>query len=868
MATTTNRRSDRRRPAKGRLRSAVILAGLLALAPAVVGLSGPASPAAAAPAAAPASIHFTAAGDFDQTADTQGVLSGMAAQNPDFDLALGDLSYGAKGAEASWCNFVKATIGTTPFELIAGNHESNNLNGNITNFVKCLPNQLPGLVGTYGTEWYVDVPAAAPVMRIIMISPNLNFPSGTWQYTVGNAHYNWTAAAIDSAHAAGIPWVAVGMHEPCLSMTAADCSSGPDLMNLFVTKKVDLVMDGHVHMYERTKQLGYSATCPTLVPNTSSPGCIANSTNTMTQGAGTVFDTVGTGGEDDQASPISRTRRLRISRRTRRRGTNTWGYLDVTADTSHLTATFHATSGTPLTDTFTINRSTGPPANLPPVAAFSSPCSGLTCSFDGSASSDSDGSIVSSAWDFGDGSTGTGSTASHTYATAGTYSVSLTVTDDDGAPGSVTHPVTVSSGGGGGGISFVGAADATGGSVKVEQVTVPATTRTGDALVLFFSGPAGWTGPTGLTGWRQLDTFTSGSVVSTAWVKTAAATDPGQAIQMNNTAFAKGVLDLAVYRGVDPSTLTFAHGGDANKAAHIAPALSAPAGSWALTYWADKSAATTTWTPPTGVTTRDTTAGTGAGHFSSLLTDTAAPLPGGSYGPLTATADSTASNAAAWTLTLPASGAAPPPPSGISFVGAADATGGSVKVEQVTVPATTRTGDALVLFFSGPAGWTGPTGLTGWRQLDTFTSGSVVSTAWVKTAAATDPGQAIQMNNTAFAKGVLDLAVYRGVDPSTLTFAHGGDANKAAHIAPALSAPAGSWALTYWADKSAATTTWTPPTGVTTRATTAGTGAGHFSSLLTDTAAPLPGGSYGPLTATADSTASNAAAWTLTLPAA
>ena len=64
-------------------------------------------------------------------------------------------------------------------------------------------------------------------------------------------------------------------------------------------------------------------------------------------------------------------------------------------------------------------------------------------SVDAGGSSDSDGSIASYAWEFGDGATGTGKTPEHTYGAAGDYDVKLTVTDDDAATDSVTKSVTV-----------------------------------------------------------------------------------------------------------------------------------------------------------------------------------------------------------------------------------------------------------------------------------------------------------------------------------------------------------------------------------------------------------------------------------------
>ncbi|MFZ9046810.1 MAG: PKD domain-containing protein [Cyclobacteriaceae bacterium] len=94
------------------------------------------------------------------------------------------------------------------------------------------------------------------------------------------------------------------------------------------------------------------------------------------------------------------------------------------------------------TQTVTVTETTG---NTPPTASFTFTTADLSTNFDGSASSDSDGSITSWSWDFGDGNNGIGITVSHTYATAGDFTVTLTVTDNEAATDQNSQVVSVTS---------------------------------------------------------------------------------------------------------------------------------------------------------------------------------------------------------------------------------------------------------------------------------------------------------------------------------------------------------------------------------------------------------------------------------------
>ncbi|MSQ03428.1 MAG: PKD domain-containing protein [Myxococcales bacterium] len=84
-------------------------------------------------------------------------------------------------------------------------------------------------------------------------------------------------------------------------------------------------------------------------------------------------------------------------------------------------------------------------SNADPVPSFTAPSAyeGVAASFAGAATDVGTADTFVYSWDFGDGSTAVGATASHTYAADGTYTATLTVDDDDGGSGSVAHSVVV-----------------------------------------------------------------------------------------------------------------------------------------------------------------------------------------------------------------------------------------------------------------------------------------------------------------------------------------------------------------------------------------------------------------------------------------
>ena len=296
-------------------------------------------------------------------------------------------------------------------------------------------------------------------------------------------------------------------------------------------------------------------------------------------------------------------------------------------------------------------------ANDPPTAVASVTCSGLTCTAGAAGSGDSDGSIASYSWAWGDGSSSTGATASHTYATGGSYPVTLTVTDNDGASASATKSVTVTAPPPASDPIAFRATAGNQANATSATVTVPASVPAGDRMVLVMTSNSSTVTYGDPAGWTLVDSATTTGVSTRVYSRAATAADAGSAVTVTASAVNKMDLRLAAYANADGISAHAMAFDTTATTSHSTPTVTvAGTGSWVLSYWADKSSATTAWTAPAGQTVRGSTIGTGTGRITSLLTDGNGPAAAGTAGGLAASTDVAGTKATMVTLVLAPAG--------------------------------------------------------------------------------------------------------------------------------------------------------------------------------------------------------------------
>ena len=270
----------------------------------------------------------------------------------------------------------------------------------------------------------------------------------------------------------------------------------------------------------------------------------------------------------------------------------------------------------------------------PPTANATVTCVNLACSFDGTSSSDPDGTVASYAWTFGDAATATGSKPTHGYAQAGTYTYTLTVTDDQGTVSpvfsgsvTVTAPATPP-------ISFTATAHSYAASTTSAKVTTPGVVVAGDTELLFVSAANATANAIATpSGWTQVAAQSALPLQTAVFRHTVAVGDSGRTVTVGLSSAGPVALQLADYAGVGNGAVSATTAADAvATASHTAPAATVTAaGSWVVSYWADKSSTTTGWNLPSALADRDLAIGTGGGHTTGALADSNGPVATGTY---------------------------------------------------------------------------------------------------------------------------------------------------------------------------------------------------------------------------------------------
>lgn len=467
--------------------------------------------------------------------------------------------------------------------------------------------------------------------------------------------------------------------------------------------------------------------------------------------------------------------------------------------------------------------STVPPVNQAPTAAFTTACTDLVCSFNGASSADPDGTVASYAWSSSDGGSGTAATFNHTFAAAGTYQVTLTVTDNDSATNAVTQNVTVT-------------------AAPANSPPTAAFTAACTDLACSFDGAS--------------SADPDGTVASYAWSSSDGGS--GTAATFGHTFASAGTYQV---------TLTVTDNDSAtNAVTQDVTVTPAPAGN-----------------PPVAAFTTDCTyltctldGSTSTDPDGGTLTDYTWTLPGSS----TATGDVvsyTFLDAGTYPVTLGVKNglgvtgtvtadvtvtADPNPPASnpVAFVDSVASTNtGSVKTTSVTIPGSVQAGDVMIASFGTNSGLVDVNAPTGWEVSANANTASMRGMFITRVAVAADAGTTLSVQTANWGRATLVLSVYRNAQVAAASFVMQPETvSRTTHTTPTAAAVSGDWALQYWSDKTAATTSWTVPAGQTVRETGAGTGGGHMSWLQTDSNGPITGATAGGLTATANSASGSA----------
>jgi len=278
-----------------------------------------------------ADFNFGAVGDWGCNSNTAKTVSNFQAKRPERVLALGDYSY--QPTATCWLNYLTPIKGVTRINI--GNHE-NEANEGLSQYLSAFGLSPPKT--QYYSFDYVNA-------HVLTMATELS-------YAKGSSQYNFVVNDLKTAAAnPNIKWIIVNFHKIIYTSpnTCSSCGGSSSLRNtyhpLFDQYGVDLVLQAHVHNYQRTYPLIYDTD--------GTPTRTSTNPSSYTDPQGEVFATVGTGGVGFHGFSGSRSYFVVYQQAIR------FGLLDITIanDGTKLQGKYYLDSGS-LADQFTISKPT------------------------------------------------------------------------------------------------------------------------------------------------------------------------------------------------------------------------------------------------------------------------------------------------------------------------------------------------------------------------------------------------------------------------------------------------------------------------------------------------------------------------------
>ncbi|MDQ5868486.1 MAG: Ig-like domain-containing protein [Thermoproteota archaeon] len=218
-------------------------------------------------------LNIAAVGDWGCNSNTQSTGNNIDSKNPEVVLALGDYSYSSTAT--CWFNIIDPIGSIT--RITIGNHEDQSSEDNsayLNHF---------GLSQQYYSFDYQDI-------HVVTLNSEQN-------YGIGSSQYNFVKKDLESAsNNPNIHWIIVTFHQPAYTSpnSCSSCKAATSIRDtyhpMFDQYGVDLVLEGHVHNYQRSYPLSYNKNDP------SSPSVTSTDKNNYVDPKGSIFVIVGTGG--------------------------------------------------------------------------------------------------------------------------------------------------------------------------------------------------------------------------------------------------------------------------------------------------------------------------------------------------------------------------------------------------------------------------------------------------------------------------------------------------------------------------------------------------------------------------------------------